>query len=97
MSILINVKVTVDSDSQSQELNDIEGAYIDIYDERYKKGKKDSWALKNKYAAQLNPFIEVSINGFFYEVIYSEDCQNPIQKLKQDLVNLNKLRSTLSK
>ena len=89
MTPVINVSITVDSDSQLIALYNIESdAYFDVFDERYKKGKKDAWALKNQYGAQLNPFIEIKVNGKFYQMIYSEAVSEPIKELEKALKKL---------
>ena len=97
MTPVINVSITVDSDSQLIALYNIESdAYFDVFDERYKKGKKDAWALKNQYGAQLNPFIEIKVNGKFYQMIYSEAVSEPIKELEKALKKLNKIKDTLN-
>lgn len=94
---VINVSITVDSDEQLKAIHKLENeAYFDIFDERYRKGKKDAWALKNQYAAQLNPFIEIKVNGKFYSMIYSEATSNPIEELEVLLNKLVKLDKSLS-
>lgn len=98
MGLLIDVSVTVDSDSQLKRLNEIEyeNVYFNVYDERYKKGKKEAWSLKNQYAAQLNPFIEIKINGKFYHMIYSEASNDPFGELETMLKKIDKLKNSLS-
>ena len=98
MSAIINVSITVDSDKQIKDIHELNNsdAYFDIFDERYKKGKKDAWALKNQYGAQLNPFIEIKVNGKFYQMIYSEAVSEPIKELEKDLKNIKKISNTLN-
>ena len=95
---VINVSITVDSDEQLKAINELEfdDVYFTIFDERYKNGKKESWALKNRYAAQLNPFIEITVNDKFYSMIYAEASQSPIYDLEIALKKLNKIRDTLN-
>ena len=94
--MVINVNVTVENDEQIKEFKEIEGVYFEFFDERYKKGKKDAWALKNKYGAKLNPFIEITLDGKFYTMIYSEVSEDPIKDLKITLSKLNKIINTIS-
>ena len=96
ISMVINVNVTVENDEQIKEFKEIEGVYFEFFDERYKKGKKDAWALKNKYGAKLNPFIEITLDGKFYTMIYSEVSENPVKDLKITLSKLNKVINTIS-
>lgn len=96
ISMVINVNVTVENDEQIKEFKEIEGVYFEFFDERYKKGKKDAWALKNKYGAKLNPFIEITLDGKFYSMIYSEVSENPVKDLKITLSKLNKVINTIS-
>ena len=94
--MVININVTVENDEQIKEFKEIEGVYFEFFDERYKKGKKDAWALKNKYGAKLNPFIEITLDGKFYTMIYSEVSEDPIKDLKITLSKLNKIINTIS-
>lgn len=96
ISMVINVNVTVENNEQIKEFKEIEGVYFEFFDERYKKGKKDAWALKNKYGAKLNPFIEITLDGKFYSMIYSEVSENPVKDLKITLSKLNKVINTIS-
>ena len=96
ISMVINVNVTVENDEQINKFKEIEGVYFEFFDERYKKGKKDAWALKNKYGAKLNPFIEITLDGKFYSMIYSEVSENPVKDLKVTLSKLNKVINTIS-
>lgn len=94
--MVINVNVTVENDEQINKFKEIEGIYFEFFDERYKKGKRDAWALKNKYGAKLNPFIEITLDGKFYTMIYSEISKDPIKDLKTTLSKLNKVINTIS-
>ena len=94
--MVINVNVTVENDEQIKEFKEIEDVYFEFFDERYKKGKRDAWALKNKYGAKLNPFIEITLDGKFYTMIYSEMSKDPIKDLKITLSKLNKVINTIS-
>ena len=94
--MVININVTVENDEQIKKFKEIEDVYFEFFDERYKKGKRDAWALKNKYGAKLNPFIEITIDGKFYTIIYSEVSKNPIEDLKSILSKLNKIINTIS-
>lgn len=96
MSALINVSITVENDEQINNINSLETkAYFDIFDERYRQGKKEAWALKNQYGARLNPFAEIKVNGKFYQVLYSE-ASDVIKDLKQSLKQIQKISNTLS-
>ena len=94
--MVINVNVTVENDEQIKEFKEIEDVYFEFFDERYKKGKRDAWALKNKYGAKLNPFIEITLDGKFYTMIYSEVSEDPVKDLKNTLFKLNKVINTIS-
>ena len=96
ISMVININVTVENDEQIKKFKEIEGVYFEFFDERYKKGKKDAWALKNKYGAKLHPFIEINLDGKFYTMIYSEMSKDPIEDLKITLSKLNKVINTIS-
>lgn len=83
---MFNISITVDSDDQIKAINQLDvNAYFDIFDERYKKGKKDAWHLKNQYSAQLNPFVEIKKDGEFYKIIYKEACEDPISEISKML------------
>ena len=69
---------------------------INVTVENEKKKKKDAWALKNKYGAKLNPFIEITLDGKFYTMIYSEVSEDPVKDLKNTLFKLNKVINTIS-
>lgn len=95
---VINISITIDSDKQLKAIHELESdfAYFDIFDERYKKGKKDSLRLKNQYGAQLNPFIEIKVDGKFYQMIYAEAVAEPVKELEKALKNIRKISDTLS-
>ena len=98
MNNVINVSITIDSDQQLKDLSklDFDDVYFTIFDERRRRGKKDAWALKNQYGAQLNPFIEIKINEKFYHMIYSEASESPISDLNKVLKRLIKIKDTLN-
>lgn len=97
MNPVIEVTVTIDSTYQYDKITSIESeAYFTILDERYKKGKKEAWALKNQYAAQQNPFIEIKINGKYYAAIYSEATEDPFGDLEATLKKIDRIKNTLS-
>ena len=95
--MVVNINVTVENDEQIKEFKEIDyDVYFEFFDERYKKGKKDAWSLKNKYGAKLNPFIEITLDGKFYTMIYSEVSEDPVKDLKNTLFKLNKVINTIS-
>ena len=94
--MVVNINVTVENDEQIKKFKEIENVYFEFFDERYKTGKKDAWALKNKYGAKLNPFIEITLDGKFYTMIYSEVSEDPVKDLKNTLFKLNKVINTIS-
>lgn len=95
--MVINVSVTVENDEQIKKFKEIDyDVYFEFFDERYKKGKKDAWALKNKYGAKLNPFVEITLDGKFYTMIYSEVSEDPVKDLKITLSKLNKVINTIN-
>ena len=97
MNHVIEVTVTIDSTYQYDKVTSIESeAYFTIFDERYKKGKKEAWALKNQYAAQQNPFIEIKIDGKYYTAIYSEATQDPFGDLEKTLKKIDRIKDTLN-
>lgn len=91
---MITVFITVDCDDHIKAINSIDtNAYFEILDERYKKGKRDAWLLKNKYGAKLNPFIEIQKDGEFLGMIYSEASSDPLKELETLINNLNENKS----
>lgn len=63
--------------------------FFHFIDDRTMKGKKDSWKLKNQFAAKMTPFAVVYDGEKPLKAFYSESDENVIKSLINYINNGN--------